>query len=66
MSVPHPDWESPLDRNQTIAANTRLSILEEAANTNDKLILFHGDFPGIGRVIKTDKGFEFRKDRYAF
>lgn len=64
LSVPHPDWVHPFDQDHSAAVNTRYSILEEVADTDQRLILFHGDFPGIGRVLKTNGTYEFRKARY--
>lgn len=65
FAVERPEWALTFDLESDAAINTRFSILENAANSRTKVLIYHGEFPGIGHIFKTAIGYGFRPIRYA-
>jgi glyoxylase-like metal-dependent hydrolase (beta-lactamase superfamily II) len=59
VNFDHPDWQNGFEHDPELAADVRIALLNEAAETGALLAAAHVAFPSIGHVAKTDKGFHF-------
>ncbi|WP_187431907.1 MBL fold metallo-hydrolase [Roseobacter fucihabitans] len=59
VAFERPDWPSGADHDQTTAARTRLSLLDQLAHEQIRIIGFHLVGDGIGHVDKTPGGYRF-------
>ncbi|MFT6451850.1 MAG: glyoxylase-like metal-dependent hydrolase (beta-lactamase superfamily II) [Halocynthiibacter sp.] len=59
VAFERPDLFSGSDQDQTLAAQTRIKLLDQLAHNQMHLIGFHLPYPGIGRAEKRDGGFIF-------
>src|SRR5205823_15110568 len=59
MQFPFPSLGSGFDADRSAAATTRIRILNEAARDHDWAAGGHIPFPGIGKLRRLDRGFQF-------
>ena len=52
IHVEHPDWYAPVDMNPEQMIATRYKLLDRAATSKAKVLVFHFDFPSIGYVLR--------------
>lgn len=57
LQLAHPDWSLTFDSDPVQAAHNRRERLGEAADQNLRLLLYHFEFPGLGRVQRVGDGF---------
>ncbi|MCA3189576.1 MULTISPECIES: MBL fold metallo-hydrolase [unclassified Cupriavidus] len=55
----HPEWQNGFEHEPEVAANVRIGLLNEAAETGSMLAAAHIAFPSIGHIAKNGKGFRF-------
>jgi glyoxylase-like metal-dependent hydrolase (beta-lactamase superfamily II) len=56
ISVGKPDWHVAFDGDQELGAATRVTLVNNAAASGQRLYSEHFPFPGIGKIVKTDTG----------
>jgi glyoxylase-like metal-dependent hydrolase (beta-lactamase superfamily II) len=59
VSMAHPEWAFGFDSVPDQAAATRRAMLDRIASERLKMLAYHFDYPGIGRVEKTEAAFRF-------
>lgn len=59
LQVANPGISTRLDIDPTLSANTRRSILADAADKKYVVVGNHFDAPGVARVVRKGSGFEF-------
>ncbi|MFM0205597.1 MBL fold metallo-hydrolase [Paraburkholderia fungorum] len=59
VNFDHPDWQNGFEHDPEGAADVRIALLNEAAETGALLAAAHVAFPSIGHIAKKDKGFHF-------
>ncbi|MDK3017220.1 MBL fold metallo-hydrolase [Pseudodonghicola flavimaris] len=59
LAFARPGWPSGSDQDQTLAAATRLALLDQLAYEQMRLIGFHLPAGGLGRAEKTSDGYRF-------
>lgn len=57
----HPEWFSMLDMNFEMTYASRIKVLEQLANEGTPVIGFHFDFPGMGKIVKKGKTWNWEK-----
>lgn len=62
VAFEHPEWSSGSDQDGEAAIQTRLSLLDQLATEQTRIIGFHLAGDGTGYVEKTAKGYRFVKD----
>lgn len=63
ISVQKPEWPNSFDSDTSLAAASRLALLEQSAATGQRLYAVHLPFPGIGRIEKRSGGFLWVPER---
>jgi glyoxylase-like metal-dependent hydrolase (beta-lactamase superfamily II) len=56
VSVREPSWKIAFDTDQQTSAASRAALVAEAAATGQRLYAEHFPFPGIGKIVKSNKG----------
>lgn len=59
VSMAHPDWAFGFDSVPDQAIATRKALLDRIAADGLKMLAYHFEYPGIGRVERTDTAFRF-------
>lgn len=59
VAFERPDWASGSDQNGTMAASTRVSLLDQIATDQMRLIGYHLPGGGIGRAERADGAYRF-------
>ncbi len=54
------DWYSIVDLLPEKALTSRRSVLERATESGTAIMAFHFPFPGLGRVMRTETGFNYK------
>ena len=65
IQIEHPDWYAPVDMNPDQMIATRYKLLERAAKSSAKVLVFHFDFPGIGTVLRDVDTWRWKSIREA-
>ena len=65
IHLEHPDWYAPVDMNPEQMIATRYKLLEQAASSRAKVLVFHFDFPSIGYVLHDGDTWRWRSIRAA-
>lgn len=65
VQLPDPDVAIHFDVNQQQAIATRQKVLAQVAREGDWIAAAHIAFPGIGKVIKADKGYRWVPINYS-
>lgn len=55
----NPEWQNGFEHEPEVAAEVRIGLLNEAAETGSMLAAAHIAFPSIGHIAKNGKGFRF-------
>ncbi|MEX3927494.1 MBL fold metallo-hydrolase [Paraburkholderia sp. BR10936] len=55
----HPEWQNGFEHDPDVAADVRIALLTDAAETGALLAAAHVAFPSIGHVARNGKGFRF-------
>ncbi|MEX3914797.1 MBL fold metallo-hydrolase [Paraburkholderia sp. BR10872] len=55
----NPDWQNGFEHDPDVAADVRIALLTDAAETGALLAAAHVAFPSIGHVARNGKGFRF-------
>jgi len=58
-----PDWGTVFDVNFDLAANARQAVLEEYAQSGQKVFGYHLPWPGFGYINKVDKVYEWVQEQ---
>jgi glyoxylase-like metal-dependent hydrolase (beta-lactamase superfamily II) len=56
VSVHKPSWQVAFDGDQQLGATTRVTLVNTAAASGQRLYSEHFPFPGIGKIVKSDSG----------
>jgi glyoxylase-like metal-dependent hydrolase (beta-lactamase superfamily II) len=56
ISVGKPSWQVAFDSDQQLGAATRVSLVSDSVATGQRLYSEHFPFPGLGKIVKTDRG----------
>jgi len=56
----HPDWSPRFDTDPVLAARTRQTELERAADEGTLVLLYHLEFPGLGHVVRKGEAFDWQ------
>lgn len=59
IALARPEWVSGADQDGDLAATTRVNLLDQLATEKMRLIGFHINKGGIGRIEKIDSGYRF-------
>lgn len=59
VAFARPDWNSGSDQDQEAAAKTRVSLLDQLASEQMRIVGYHLTGNGVGRVEKTDDNYRF-------
>lgn len=55
----NPEWVRPIETDGLKGFQSRLSVMSNLSMSGDLAIVFHEDFPGIGRIVKTVLGYDW-------
>lgn len=66
LAFEHPEWGSCGDTDLHQAVDTRRQVLTELAGSGDLAMGYHLPWPGMGRVKKTDTGFQWIPAVFAY
>lgn len=64
ISFPNPTWHVAFDMNPDMAVETRVSLMERAADEQLMIFGYHIPFPGIGYVSRDGDAFRFTPAAY--
>jgi glyoxylase-like metal-dependent hydrolase (beta-lactamase superfamily II) len=59
VNFDHPEWQNGFEHEPEVAADVRIALLNEAAETGALLAAAHVAFPSIGHIAKNGEGFRF-------
>jgi glyoxylase-like metal-dependent hydrolase (beta-lactamase superfamily II) len=59
VNFDHPEWQNGFEHEPEVAADVRIALLNEAAETGALLAAAHVAFPSIGHIAKNGGGFRF-------
>jgi glyoxylase-like metal-dependent hydrolase (beta-lactamase superfamily II) len=59
VNFDHPEWQNGFEHYPEVAADVRIALLNEAAETGALLAAAHVAFPSIGHIAKNGEGFRF-------
>ncbi|MDR5815379.1 MBL fold metallo-hydrolase [Caballeronia sp. LZ033] len=59
VNFDHPAWQNGFEHDPEKAADVRIALLDEAAESGALLAAAHVAFPSIGRIAKNGEGFRF-------
>jgi len=59
LHITHPDWVYYRDVNFEQSHQSRLRLLELAADTNALFTGYHMQFPALGRITRTEEGYQW-------
>jgi glyoxylase-like metal-dependent hydrolase (beta-lactamase superfamily II) len=59
VSVHKPEWAIAFDSDQTAGIASREAVLAQSAADGQRIYAVHFPFPGIGRFVKTEAGFDW-------
>lgn len=60
LHVEHPEWVSQLDMAAEATTAARRKLFERAIASSAKVLLYHLDFPGLGRIIKKNSRYDWQ------
>ena len=63
VSVQKPEWSNSFDSDTSLAAASRRALLEQSAESGQRIYGVHLPFPGIGRIEKRSGGFRWIPER---
>ena len=59
MAMSHPGWRSGSDQDQDLAAETRVTLLDQLVSDNMQVLGFHLPQGGLGRIVKSGDAYAF-------
>ncbi len=62
VHLAEPTWHPAFDFQPDVAINTRRKIYDRAAAENARILIYHFPFPGIGRVTRSGKGWQWEPE----
>ncbi len=65
LSLNHPGWHNGFDEDPALAAAMRARLLDLAAEADWRVFGYHMPFPGIGRIARRGRGYEWVPDLWA-
>lgn len=59
VSVRKPSWKIAFDGDRQTGAASRVALVEQAAATGQRLYAAHFPFPGVGKIVAQNNGYEW-------